>query len=78
VDPLFYDKRSVAQVVALSVSTLERLVREGEFPRPRKVSGNRVAWLRREIVEWAEARPVSDLLPPANTSGREHGNRRTG
>lgn len=69
-DPLFYDKRAAAHAVALSVSTLERLIREGEFPRPRKVSGNRVAWLRREIVEWAESRPVSDLLPPANTSGR--------
>jgi len=49
---------------------VQALVRAGEFPPPRKISSRRVGWLLREVEEWAEARPVSDLLPPANT-GRQ-------
>lgn len=70
-DPIVYGKDAAAEAAALSVSTLEKLVREGRFPRPRKVSDNRVGWLRREIVEWSEGLPVSDLPPPPNTSRRK-------
>lgn len=46
------------------------MVRDGEFPAPRKLSGRRVGWLTREVEEWAETRPVSDQLPPENTGRR--------
>ncbi|MDN4039908.1 AlpA family phage regulatory protein [Massilia sp. YIM B02443] len=49
---------------------MKRLVREGNFPKPRQLSGRRVVWLVREIQDWAEARPISDLSPPANTNRR--------
>jgi len=39
-------------------------IRADEFPKPRKASARRSCWLLREIEEWAESRPVSDLLPP--------------
>jgi prophage regulatory protein len=68
--PLYLDKPAVADFVALSETTVERLVRENAFPKPRVLSGRRVAWLVREIEAWAESRPVSDLPPPPNTSGR--------
>lgn len=66
----YLDKAAVAEAVALSESTVEKLVRENEFPKPRTLSGRRVAWLVREVEEWAENRPVSDLLPPKNTGRR--------
>ena len=31
------------------------------------VSGQRVGWLVREVQEWAESRPASNLPPPPNT-----------
>jgi prophage regulatory protein len=71
--PLYLDKPAVAEFVALSETTVERLVRENEFPKPRVLSGRRVAWLVRELEEWAESRPVSDLLPPKNTSRQKSG-----
>ncbi|WP_324400738.1 AlpA family phage regulatory protein [Ottowia sp.] len=61
------DKASAAEFLALSVSTFERLVREGRAPRPRQLSGRRVAWIRTELEAWLHERPVSELLPPANT-----------
>ena len=44
ITPVFLDLPTVAQVVALSTATIERLVRE--------------------VQEWAESRPVSNLPPP--------------
>lgn len=73
--PIYLELEAVASAVALAATTVQRLVRDGEFPRPRQLSGRRVAWLVREVEEWAEQRPVSDLAPPANTG---HKNRRRG
>lgn len=68
--PLYVDLPTVASIVALSETSVQKLVREEQFPKPRAVSSRRVAWLVREIEEWAEARPVSNFLPPKNTSRR--------
>ncbi|OYD49007.1 helix-turn-helix transcriptional regulator [Acidovorax kalamii] len=66
------DLVNTAQYVALSVTTVQKLVRDGDFPAPRRLSGRRVGFLVREIDEWLEARPVSTMLPPHNTG---HSNR---
>ena len=67
ITPIFKDLPTVAQVVAMSTATIERLEREGQFPKRRQLSGQRVGWLVREVQEWAESRPVSQLPPPPNT-----------
>jgi prophage regulatory protein len=67
IEPAALDLDTAAQYVALSTSTIEKLVRQGEFPKPRQLSGRRVAYLVRELQEWIEARPVSDCLPPVNS-----------
>lgn len=67
---IYIELPEVAEVVTLGEATIQRLVRENEFPKPRMLSGRRVAWLLREVEEWAESRPVSDLPPPPNTSRR--------
>lgn len=69
--PIYLELDAVAGAVALATSTVQRLVRENSFPKPRQLSGRRVAWLVREIEEWAESRPVSDLPPPPNTGARK-------
>lgn len=68
---LLIDLPTVAEVLSLSISTVQALVRTGDLPRPRRMSGNRVGWLVREIEEWAESRPESDIAPPANTGARK-------
>lgn len=62
---------NAALFVALSVSTVQLMVSEGNFPRPRRLSGRRVGFLVRELEEWLESRPVSEQLPPPNTGQRK-------
>ncbi|WP_080409329.1 helix-turn-helix transcriptional regulator [Burkholderia ubonensis] len=71
--PIYLDLPAVAEAVSLSEATIQKLVRENKFPKPRILSDRRVAWLTREIETWAEGCPVSDLAPPPNTG---HNNRR--
>ena len=68
--PAALELGDTANFLALSVSTVERLVREGRFPKPRVLASRRVGWLVRELEAWLEERPVSEQLPPENTSRR--------
>lgn len=67
----FLDKGDAARYCALSESTLEKGVREETFPKPRLLAGRRVGWLVRELDDWCESRPVSNLLPPPNTGAKK-------
>jgi prophage regulatory protein len=62
-NPVFLDLKQTAEYVALSTRQVEKLSAIGEFPKSRQLSAKRVAWLVRELDEWAEARPVSSILP---------------
>ncbi len=62
--PLFVSRDRAAQVLGeISERTLDALVAAGDLPPPRRISRGRVGWLWRELVEFAESRPVSDLRP---------------
>lgn len=64
---IYFDLKEVAASLSLSPTTVQKMVRQEQFPQPRLLSGRRVAWLVREVNEWAEARPVADLAPPPST-----------
>jgi prophage regulatory protein len=64
ITPIYLDLPTVAAFVSLSEATVQKLVREDHFPKPRAISAHRVAWLTREVEAWAEARPASEMLPP--------------
>jgi prophage regulatory protein len=64
--PAAIDMDQVAAYLSLSSSSIERMVRKGEFPAPRQLSGRRVAFLVKEVDEWLINRPVSDQPPPVN------------
>lgn len=70
--PIIYmDLPTVAASLSISERVWQQLVQRGEAPKPRQLSGRRVGWLTREVQEWAEQRPVSDLPPPPNTGSRK-------
>lgn len=67
IKPAYLDLPNASAYVALGESTLQKLVRAELFPKPRQLSGRRVAWLTRELDEWVETRPLADLPPPENS-----------
>lgn len=52
--------REVAEASGISKPTIYRRMKAGDFPRPVKLSPNRVAWYESEILAWLESRPVSE------------------
>jgi prophage regulatory protein len=65
--PAVLDAQHAAAYLSLSAPTLERMSREGGFPRPRQLSGKRVGYLLRELDDWLDQRPPSQQLPPPNS-----------
>lgn len=69
--PLILARDDAAKALGISTSGLEALVRRGELPRPRRISEGRTGWLWRDLLAFAESRPVSDLSPgPGKRSPR--------
>lgn len=68
---IYVDLQEVAEILSLGETTVQKMVTRSEFPAPRMLTGRRVGWLVREVEEWAENRPVSNLPPPANTGARK-------
>lgn len=67
ISPLFLARANAAEFLSISESMLDKLVAQGDAPRPRKISAGRSAWLVEDLIEWGKARPVSNLLPPINS-----------
>lgn len=44
----------VLAIVRFSHTTLWRLVRSGEFPKPRKLSPRVTVWVESEVTAWLE------------------------
>lgn len=71
IKPILVDLATAAAILSVSPSTVQGLVRRGELKKPRQISGGRVGYLLRELEEFAESRPVSELLPPPNTGAKK-------
>lgn len=48
----------VVRVTGIGRTTRYRMIEEGDFPRPIRLSPGRVAWRRTDINKWLETREV--------------------
>ena len=64
--PLTLDAAEVARTLKISVRTLRRLTREGQFPSPRRVSSGRNIWFGADVANWLRARPIVGSTHPVN------------
>lgn len=67
ISPRYIDISQAASVTTLSESLIQEMESKGQFPRRRKLSARRTGYLVKEIDEWCDSRPASDLPPPPNT-----------
>ena len=51
----------VCSMFGISKATVYRLMKAGKFPLARKIGPRAVIWSEREIIEYAESRPVIKL-----------------
>ncbi len=52
----FLTIKEVSKLIGLSVSTINRLVKKGDFPPKVKISSRRMVFIRKEIEEWINAK----------------------
>ena len=67
--PQLLRRREVERRTALGTSTIYKLVREGQFPRAKRVPGapGVVVWLESEVEAWLASLPDAD---PADRPAR--------
>jgi prophage regulatory protein len=58
-DLSFVSMRQAQEITTLSRSSLWRLIRRRRFPEPRRLSQNRVAFVRAEVLDWLASRAVA-------------------
>ena len=62
-------RQQVEKTVGIRRSTIYKLMREGKFPEPLKISNGCVRWQRTELEAWINSRPkargehAGDTLP---------------
>lgn len=49
---------AVCTRIGLGRSTIWRMTKDGEFPKPRRLSTHAVGWLEADVNEWVRARAV--------------------
>jgi len=47
---------AICSMTDLSRSTIYRLIADGDFPKPVRISKGRVAWRERDLTAWLESR----------------------
>ena len=50
----FLTIKEVSELLGISVSTINRLIKNGDFPPKIKISPRRMVFMRKQIGEWIE------------------------
>ena len=56
----FFTIKEVSEFLGISISTINRLVKEGDFPPKVKLSPRRIVFMKREINEWIESKRINN------------------
>lgn len=51
--------KDVLKLIPVSRTTLWRMVQNGKFPKPIKLSDHATAWRNQDILDWLEAQGVN-------------------
>ena len=52
----FLTIKEVSELLGISVSTINRLIKNGDFPPKIKISPRRMVFMRKQIEEWINSR----------------------
>ena len=57
----FLTIKEVSKLIGLSVSTINRLIKKGDFPSKVKISPRRMVFMKNEIDEWIKSKRINIL-----------------
>jgi len=52
----FFTIQEVSEFLGISTSTINRLVKKGDFPQKVKISPRRIVFMKKEIDDWIDAK----------------------
>ena len=52
--------KEVSDLLGISVSTINRLIKRGDFPLKVKLSPRRMVFMKKEIDEWIESKRINN------------------
>tara|TARA_B100000886_G_C20385590_1_gene475872 strand:- start:1175 stop:1363 length:189 start_codon:yes stop_codon:yes gene_type:complete len=52
----FFTIQEVSEFLGISTSTINRLVKKGDFPPKVKISPRRIVFMKKEINDWIDAK----------------------
>ena len=55
-DSPFFIVQEVSEFLGISTSTINRLVKKGDFPPKVKISPRRIVFMKKEIDDWIDAK----------------------
>ncbi len=55
----FFTIKEVSEFLGISVSTINRLVKEGDFPPKLKITPRRIVFVKNEIDEWIKSKRIN-------------------
>ena len=57
----FLNIKEVSELLGISVSTINRLIKRGEFPQKVKLSPRRIVFMRFELEKWIEKKSIDNV-----------------
>ena len=55
----FFTIQEVSEFLGISTSTINRLVKKGDFPPKVKISPRRIVFMKKEIDDWIDAKETN-------------------
>ena len=56
----FFTIQEVSEFLGISTSTINRLIKQGDFPQKVKISPRRIVFMRDEIDEWIKSKKINN------------------
>ena len=56
----FLTIKEVSKLLGISVSTINRLIKKGDFPQKIKISPKRMIFIKSEIYEWIKSKRINN------------------
>ena len=56
----FFTIKEVSEFLRISTSTINRLIKQGDFPQKVKISPRRIVFMRDEIDEWIKSKKINN------------------